>query len=250
MKRHQIASLDVLELRGKTNAPVIILFHGYGASANDLFPLCQELSYQKTDPLDSIEANALNDSDATWIFPNGIVKVPLAPNMYGRAWFPINIEALEQARISGKHRDLASHFPEGLSEARERAEEMIKEIIEKRKINYNQIIIGGFSQGAMLATDIVLRNKQVNQNFAKLIILSGTLLAREEWTKLALEKKGISFFASHGKDDPILSFDLAEELYSIFTKSASWEGTFIPFSGGHEIPLQVLSALKEYIHKS
>ena len=231
MQRRKIASLDVLEVPAPSesvNGPVILLLHGYGASAHDLFPLHQELQ---------------SPPGTSWYFPNGPVKVPLGPNMYGRAWFPINIAALEEALAQGNFRDLSPIIPKGLPEAREQIIQTIEQIAEEKQIGYDKIIIGGFSQGAMLATDIVLRN---TENFAKLLILSGTLLAQEEWSKLALSKKGLPFFQSHGKEDPLLPFAMAEELHSILSR-AGCLGKLSSFTGGHEIPPIVLSQLESFL---
>ena len=231
MQKRKIASLDVLEIPASAESadgPVILLLHGYGASAYDLLPLHQELQ---------------SPPGTSWYFPNGFVKVPLGPNMYGRAWFPIDIAALEQALAQGDYRDLSSIIPEGLPAAREKILQMLEQIAEEKKIGYDKIIIGGFSQGAMLSTDIVLRS---TENFAKLLILSGTLLAKKEWSKLALAKKGLSFFQSHGQQDPLLPFEMALELHSILSK-AGCKGELIPFMGGHEIPPLVLSRLGSFL---
>ena len=231
MQRRKIATLDVLEVPASDKSlagPAILLLHGYGASAYDLLPLHQELP---------------SPPGTSWYFPNALVKVPLGPNMYGRAWFPIDIMALEQALTQGNYRDLSSTIPAGLPEAREQVLQMLQQIAEEKQIGYDKIMIGGFSQGAMLATDIVLRSKE---NFARLLILSGTLLAKEEWGKLALAKQGLPFFQSHGTEDPILPFAMAKELHSILSE-AGLTGELLSFAGGHEIPPIVLSQLGSFL---
>ena len=232
--RRKIASLEVIEVyppsvaSEKEKGPLIFLFHGYGASAHDLFSLHQELQAPP---------------GTSWYFPNGFVKVPLGPNIYGRAWFPIDVEALEKAMAEASYRDLSLKIPEELPEARERVVEMLEQVSKEKQVPYDKIIIGGFSQGAMLATDILLRSKE---DFAKLVILSGTLLDQKEWSSLVSAKKSFSFFQSHGTEDPILPFLAAKELHSILS-GAGHKGDFISFQGGHEIPAQVLSRLQSFL---
>ncbi len=227
------SGLDVLEVPSihrdsNKKGPVIVLLHGYGASANDLLPL-----HQLLDPAQA----------ATWYFPHGFVKVPLGPGIYGRAWFPIDIAALEEAVRTGKSRDLSSISPNGIDEASQKVVSMLNEIVKEREISYQDIIIGGFSQGAMLSTDICL---QAEETFAKLLILSGTLLRKEKWSELIPLKAGMPFFQSHGNQDPLLPFNLAEQLYSLLC-DGNWQGNFVPFAGGHEIPDQVITTLKQTI---
>ncbi len=53
-------------------------------------------------------------------------------------------------------------------------------------------------------------------------------------------------FQSHGRQDRELSFSAAQALAAdLATAGASH--TFLPFEGGHEIPLPVLRALKKFV---
>ena len=224
------SGLELLEVAGDSKkGPVVIMLHGYGANGNDLLPL-----HQSIDP----------SQKASWYFPHGFVKIPFGPGIYGRAWFPINIAALEESMQTGQYKDISSVVPEGIDEAREKLSALIAEIVKEREISYQDIIIGGFSQGAMLATDVCLESQE---KFAQLIILSGSLLHKEKWTKRIPLKAGMKFFQSHGRHDPILAFPLAEELYSLLC-AGEWEGELVSFSGGHEIPEQVISSVKEILH--
>ena len=46
-----------------------------------------------------------------------------------------------------------------------------------------RIVLGGFSQGAMVATDVALR---LEEPPAALVVLSGTLLCQDEWRRRAV----------------------------------------------------------------
>ncbi|MEP7151984.1 MAG: esterase, partial [Nitrospira sp.] len=106
-------------------------------------------------------------------------------------------------------------------------------------------VLGGFSQGAMLSCDALLHSIQP---YAGLIQLSGTLVAKQEWNPLMVKRKGMPVFQSHGTQDPILDYAMAERLRDEFAQAkmnVDWQ----PFRGGHEIPELVLRRLGLFIRK-
>jgi phospholipase/carboxylesterase len=107
-------------------------------------------------------------------------------------------------------------------------------------------ILGGFSQGAMLSCDALLHS---TQPYAGLIQLSGTLVAKQEWGPLLINRKGLPLFQSHGTQDPILDYIMAERLRDEFLQAklnVDWQ----PFRGGHEIPELVLRRLGLFLRKT
>jgi phospholipase/carboxylesterase len=220
----KVGPLQVLKVKGKESSPTMILFHGFGASAYDLYPLHQYI---------------LPELGLNWIFPNGHVEIPLGPGYTGYAWFPIDMEALQRAMMKGSFRDFSEMTPPGLDLAREYSEKMIAEL----GIPLSSLIIGGFSQGAMLSTEICFRGNSLPKG---LILLSGTLLHKEIWKDLAKNKSMLTFFQSHGKQDLVLGFKAAKEL-NLLLRDAGMVGEFIEFQGGHEIPMEVLAGVSRYI---
>jgi phospholipase/carboxylesterase len=105
-------------------------------------------------------------------------------------------------------------------------------------------VIGGFSQGAMLACDLVLRTRRP---FAGLIMLSGTLLCRQEWEPLMPGRRGLRVFQSHGQHDDLLAHQFAEELRDGLT-AAGLSVEWTSFRGGHEIPEPVMRRAGSYLH--
>lgn len=223
-KLKKIGPLDVVEIPGTPKGPCIVLFHGYGADCYDLTPLSQAL---KAPP------------GASWYFPNGPIQVPIAPGFMGRSWFHIDIEALERAMRTGKFRDMQNSTPQGLDKAKILAYEFLSQLNRKPE----DIIIGGFSQGAMLATEIAL---SAASNYRGLVILSGTLIKSNEWKKLAPLHKGLRFFQSHGENDALLNPEAAQELEKLLIESGL-EGHLEMFRGGHEIPTQVVRNLSSFL---
>lgn len=225
--QHQrtFGELEAYEIRNADEAPLIILFHGYGADAFDLMPLSQLI---------------LPDTPANWLFPQGLHQIDIGFGMQGRAWFPIDVEAFQRATLRGEYSDLSRSLPQGFAKARAAAAQMLAAL----EVPMNRIILGGFSQGAMLATDLTLR---ADIPPAALLILSGTLLNADDWRPLAPKRAGLPFFQSHGKADPLLPHALATELNKLLT-GAGLQGTLHSFDGGHEIPQSILLQLKDFIN--
>ncbi len=78
----------------------------------------------------------------------------------------------------------------------------------------SKLVIGGFSQGAMLATDVALRS---DIPLAGLCLFSGTLIAEQEWVVSAPNRRGLRVSLSHGQSDAILPFTAAERLRDFLT---------------------------------
>jgi phospholipase/carboxylesterase len=143
---------------------------------------------------------------------------------------------LERAMQTGVPRDFAQKKPAEFLTALERLREEMLTLQQQ----YEDVIVGGFSQGAMMATHLA------NQlPLAGLVILSGTLLARE----LLMEThhhRTVPFFQSHGDQDQLLSLSQARALNELLQEKG-WPGVWAPFRGGHEIPRQVLDSLQHFL---
>lgn len=220
-----LGPLEVLRVKGDSDAPTVVMFHGYGASAFDLYPIHEVL---------------VTDQKFNWVFPHGHLSVPLMPGYSGRAWFPIDMVALEEAIRKNDFRNFADKDPEGMDVARQAAYLMLDAL----GVPWNQLILGGFSQGAMLATDLTLRTEEISKG---LMILSGALVNESLWNELAPKKSILRFFQSHGEFDPILGYANAKKLEKLL-RNAGLLGEFIAFNGGHEIPAPVIQGISRYLN--
>jgi len=226
----KLGSLQCLEAHPRIEpkegqqALTFILFHGYGADAYDL----QTLSEVITAP-----------SPLHFIFPQGILEVPIGPGWTGRAWWKIDVQALQEAAMRGQPRDLSKETAPGMPELRKK----IFQAIESLKVPWNQIILGGFSQGAMLATDICLN---APENPRALVTLSGALVNKEEWKPLVSKRAGTPFFMSHGKMDTVLDIRGSSQLET-FLINGGLKGKLISFNGAHEIPIEIVTKLNEFL---
>lgn len=205
----------------------MVLLHGFGAPADDLVPLADELDAPP---------------GTRFIFPGAPHELPMG-YFDARAWWMIDMERLQRAIILGELRDLSKEVPEGLSEARGLVDELLDEVQARYQVPGERLVLGGFSQGAMLSADVALRSAR---RLAGLVLMSGTLLAEAEWVPLMPARAGLKVLQSHGTMDPILPFPLAERLRD-HLKAAGLEVTFLPFHGQHQIPASMLQHLSQLL---
>ena len=224
MKTQNIAGLKCLVHEGAPGQGCIVLLHGYGASMNDLAPLAEYMSVK---------------GNPTWVFPDGPLSVPLGPMMSGRAWFPIDVQELEKAMLEGRSRDYSQRRPAGM----DRAQSLLVSFLSEVSSRYPKVVLGGFSQGAMMTVDVA---PELELKPLGLLLLSGTLVCEKQWRDKLSELEGLPFFQSHGKSDPVLGFEAAEELEKLLD-SKGLNGALHSFSGGHEIPPKILGAAKKWL---
>ena len=205
---------------------VVILCHGFGASGDDLVPLAFELS--RIEPAFA--------EDLLFVFPEAPQTIPEVPGC--RAWWPIDLAALQRAAELGEFRDLRQDAPPLLPEAREKLMAVVEQLQQRTGLPLSQFVLGGFSQGSMLATDVSLR---LPESVGGLVIYSGTLLVEPEWRALAPARRGLRVLQSHGTIDPLLPFEAAVWLRDLLTESGAGV-EFLPFDGMHTIPAEAVTA--------
>lgn len=209
---------------------LVVLLHGFGAPGDDLVALSDHLGASR---------------EVLFAFPEAPLALPAAYGT-GRAWWMIDMERLQRDMAMGRPRDLSSETPPGLAESRSRIVDVLGELERRTAIEPGRVVLGGFSQGAMLACDVALRT---GRTLAGLVLMSGTLLARAEWQPLMSTRRGLPVFLSHGTADPLLPFAMAERLRALLTE-AGLDVHWVPFRGGHEITPGVLSALGTFLRRT
>jgi phospholipase/carboxylesterase len=209
---------------GGGNGPVIVLCHGFGAPGDDLVSLWRTLRVP---------------TRTRFVFPEAPIDLG-ARYMGGRAWWRIDMMRLEQAVMSGTPRD-TTEVPEGMNEAREAVLRMLEAM--EAELAPSSVVLGGFSQGAMVSCDIATRS---DFRLAGLVVMSGTLVAAHEWAAGWPKRKGLRVLQSHGREDPLLPFSVAEELRDDL-RDAGLDVQWVPFTGGHGIPPKVLEELSGFL---
>ena len=204
--------LRTLECGNPSSPYAVVMLHGRNMRADDLAPFGASLGI-----------------DAHFVFPDA----PLAAEP-GRTWWPVDSEM--RLRDHGA-RDLHALDPAGRTQARVQLAALCDEVAHGKRL-----ALVGFSQGGMLAMDYVLHGGRVDA----LALLSSTRIAFDEWRPLLPRLAGLPVLVAHGDADEELSFAAGEAL-----RGAAIEGgaqtTWLPFQGGHGIPLPVWRGLRKFL---
>ena len=218
---------------GGGDGPLLLLMHGYGAPGEDLVPLARQLAVGK---------------EVRFAFPAAplLLETGLPPDQAGRAWWPIDMGELQRAVMQRDYATLTGRVPVGLSEARGQVLALLDALEQDHGVSRSKLVLGGFSQGAMLATDVTLRAERPP---AALAILSGSLIAKAEWLPLMKARAGLPVLQSHGRTDPVLSYEIAESLRQELV-SAGLAVEFVAFNGGHGIPNGAVDALGRLVTRA
>jgi phospholipase/carboxylesterase len=179
-----------------------------------------------------------------FVFPEGPLALDNVP-FGGRAWWPIDMARLERAARTGDTARFLDETPAGLPEARKKLLSTLEALTTQLKLGMGSVVLGGFSQGAMLATDTTLRLEDAP---AGLAIFSGTVVSSSEWTARAPKRAGLSVVQAHGTSDPILPYAAAEQLRDLLTH-AGLRVRFLPFRGGHTITQESIAALAQLLQE-
>ena len=187
-----------------SNAPLLIMLHGYGSDENDLFSFASELPEE----LFIVSAKA---------------PYPMYP--YGNAWYAINFDAEkgkwsdnEQAKTS---RDLIAKF--------------IDEIIAKYPVDKDNITLLGFSQGTILSYSVALTYPDKVKN---VIALSGYI--NTEIIPATLDNNVLShlnFYCSHGSVDQVIPVEWARKSPQVL-ETLGIEHAYSEFPVGHGVAPQ------------
>jgi phospholipase/carboxylesterase len=95
----------------------------------------------------------------------------------------------------------------------------------------------------MLACDQALRSLLPVDG---LILLSSSRIAFDEWRPLLPNLKALPVLISHGRRDADLAFSAGEALRDSLLEIGA-AVTWVPFDGGHQIPLMVWRAIRKFL---
>jgi len=110
-------------------------------------------------------------------------------------------------------------------------------------LNGQPIVLAGYSQGGMLACDTVLHEDVQVQGLA---LLSACRIASHDWPPRLPQLAGLPVFIAHGMHDAVLSLAAGEALRDAIASGGA-QVEWLPFDGGHELPLLVWRRLRNYL---
>jgi phospholipase/carboxylesterase len=201
--------------------PLVVLLHGWAMRPQALSPFARSIG-----------------AGGTWVFPEGPVELPDGT----RGWWWVDEAARSRARARGP-RDLAADRPAGLDAARERFEATLARLCAEHP--GRPLVVGGFSQGAMLACDHALRGLRPIDGLA---VLSGSRLTYDDWLPAMPRLRSRPVLVAHGRDDPDLAPEAAGRLADDL-EAAGARVDRVMFDGGHAIPLAAWRGVRRLVRR-
>lgn len=201
----------------ETSGPIrrsVIWLHGLGADGHDFEPVVPELGLPA-------------DAGVRFVFPHAPVRpVTLNGGMSMRAWFDI---------VS-----LDRHGPfddSGIAKSVASVEALIaRELKEGRSAG--DIVLAGFSQGGVIALHSALRYPA---RLAGVMALSTYLPGHDALIKEASDaNRSLPVFLAHGQMDPVLTFDLGEQVRDVLT-AANYPLTWHAYPMAHQVCAEELA---------
>lgn len=198
--------------------PTILALHGFGASAHDLLGIAP------------IANQALPGDDLLFLCPQGPLRLEVAPNQFGYAWFPIS-----------EGRDIE---PSALVGARGVLEGFVDDALERYPIDPERLIVMGFSQGGVMAYDLALGRPE---RYHALIALSSWL---PDLVLNGLQpddaRAALTTLLIHGTNDPMIAIDNGRDSLEKL-KGLGIEAAWGEYEMGHEINQNALRDLLQWL---
>lgn len=197
--------LAVPTRRANTEAmPLMVIMHGRGADAHDLADLAPMLD---------------TPEGCRFVFPNAPRAWEAAPGMtFGWTWFD-------------------GWPPEHASVVASR--ELLLRFIDEAKARYptTKLIVGGFSQGAMMAFEAGLRS-----DAAGIVAMSGGLYDKD--LPATLEPKPV--LIAHGTLDDVVPVSYARRARMLL-EERGFPVTYHEYPMGHQIVMEEMEAVRTFI---
>ena len=214
----------------------VVICHGYGAPGHDLVGFAG----------DWISRLGADADRFRFVFPEAPLSLAELGLPQGRAWWPLNMSQLMEAVEAKKFDELHQHEPPGIEQARQMLCETIQLI--QQELGTKRLVLGGFSQGAMLTMETALRGSIEPPEL--LIQFSGTVVCEPHW-QAAMDRLSQSYvYQSHGKVDPILPYESAQRLHELLEQGGV-TNEFHSFIGPHTIDIESIekttAALKKCV---
>ena len=222
--RNPSSHLDTWEV-GAGKAPLILL-HGYASTPQEWLPFSHTI---------------LIHPDRRFVFPGRLKRPRRRTARRARA----RGGGSTSRRIARGTRCPTSRARgrKGLSTAAEKVRLLIGDLQHRETFPADRVMLGGFSQGGMIAAEVAFRTAQPLE---ALILLSPTFVDEQRWIEGMSARKGLPVFISHGRRDDVLPFAASERMAQAM-RQAGMTVTWVPFEGVHETPALVVTELNKFL---
>lgn len=184
-----------------TNAPLVILCHGYGSDENDLFSFASELNEN---------------------YCIVSLRAPLTMPPFGNAWYEIHFDSPQ-----GKWSD-----DEQAKTARDLIATCIDEAVAAYDTNPKNVTLVGFSQGTILSLAVALTYPEKVKNVVALSGYLNTAIIPEELT--AKDYSKLNIFCSHGSADQVIPVEWARKTVP-FLEALKIKNVYKEYPVGHGV---------------
>jgi phospholipase/carboxylesterase len=227
--QESFSSLSSIVVRHASQAPecLAVFCHGFGAPGDDLAGLA-EWMLEECEKIDVVPL---------LVFPAAPIDLSDEDMPGGRAWWRLNMARLMQATMTNSFDEIRSEIPEGIDEARNQLVELIDGTRRQFDLATTPLLLGGFSQGAMLAMDTAVRGLEKPPE--GMALYSGALICEHAWKRAVNRLAETDTFQSHGRQDPILPIQTGKWLSDLIApncRSHQWHA----FNGPHTIPPEAI----------
>lgn len=190
--------------------PTVILIHGRGADMNDLAELA-----------------AMFDTagGARFVFPNAPKAFEPYPGMsFGWTWF-----------------EGWPPEPDSVDESRRVLLEFVDDFVARHPTS--RLVLGGFSQGAMMSLDAGLRT---SRELAGIICMSGGLY-EHDLPDLAA-RRHVPVLITHGSIDDVVAVNYARRARRVL-EDAGFDVEYHEYPMGHQIVVEEIAVVKAFLER-
>lgn len=208
-------ALEALEIHATSGeGPLVVFLHGYGSSPETFLGLAERTDLP---------------AGTGFVLPRA--PLPIPDYERGTMWWPLPPHFAEIAR---------GPMP-GADDARASVLRLLDRV--QREQPHRPLVLGGFSQGAMVALDVALHDPRP---IAGLVLMSGTMMDEAETLARLPSRRGLRVYASHGTHDSVLAFDGDQRLVEAM-RAQGLDVAFTRFEGDHEVTPQVSNEVAAFI---
>ena len=196
---------------------LVVLMHGWGADGQDLLPLAPML--------------AGNSSGLAIIVPDA--PDICSANPFGRQWFELASPDLSSDMIA-----------QACSDAVPTIHQMLDSLAERYRLPTSEMVLGGFSQGGMVALSAGL---SYSASLGGIFCLSGGWLTPDQ---TLTQNTNLPVFLAHGEADPVVPISMMKNSETALMDRGFAPQCLLRPSLPHSIDEPVIDGLANFIAKA